>query len=115
MIRPWIVLATAVALGGCVTAQSQTTADSSDTPAEAPAPQIRDPRAAAYYYYSIAQMNARAGRSQEAIAALRQAIDRDRDTPVLWIQLAQWLARSNEPAKAVEAAQKAIALDPTNA
>jgi len=63
MIRPWIVLATAVALGGCVTAQSQTTADSSDTPAEAPAPQIRDPRAAAYYYYSIAQMNARAGQS----------------------------------------------------
>ena len=99
MIRPWIVLAVAVALGGCVTAQPQTTADSSDTPAEAP--QIRDPRAAAYYYYSIAQMNARAGRSQEAIAALRQAIDRDRDTPVLWIQLAQWLARANEPAKAV--------------
>ena len=36
----------------------------------------------------------------------------DRDTAALWVQLAQWLARANEPAKAVEAAQKAISLEP---
>src|SRR5438876_1214340 len=37
------------------------------------------------------------------------------DTAALWVQLSQWLARSNEPVKAVEAANKAIALEPGNA
>ena len=93
MSRAWIVLAAAITLSGCVSMDPQTAADSPETTTEAVAAPIRDPRAAAYYYYSIAQMNARAGRNQEAIAALRQAIDRDRDTAALWVQLAQWLAR----------------------
>ena len=54
MSRAWIVLAAAVTLSGCVSMEPQTAADSSDS-TEAVAAPIRDPRAAAYYYYSIAR------------------------------------------------------------
>ncbi|MDP2700581.1 MAG: tetratricopeptide repeat protein, partial [Candidatus Rokubacteria bacterium] len=115
MTRFWIVLSAAVALVGCASMEPLTAADDPGAPADAPPPKIRDPRAAAYYFYSVAQMHARAGRVQDAIVSLREAIDRDPDTAALWVQLSQWLARANEPAKAVEAAHKAIVLEPGNA
>ena len=67
-----------------------------------------------YYHFSVAQMHARAGRMPEAIAQLREAIKRDPKTAALWTQLAQWLARTNQPAEAITAAQKAVELEPDN-
>src|ERR1700687_1642298 len=111
MPRIWMLLSAALVLSGCASTGSMGAADDSDATAEAPPPRIRDSRAAGYYFYSVAQMHARAGRVPDAIASLRQAIDRDPDTAALWVQLSQWLARANEPAKAVEAANKAISLE----
>src|SRR5947207_956395 len=115
---PWLqeltLRSAAIVLCGCAMTRSGP-ADGPDAAVDSPSPRIRDSRAAAYYYYSVAQMHARAGRVQDAIASLREAIDRDSDTAPLWVQLSQWLARANEPAKAVEAAHKAIALEPGNA
>ena len=115
MTRFWIVLSAALVLSGCASTGSMGASDDSGATAEAPPPRIRDSRAAGYYFYSVAQMHARSGRIPDAIASLRQAIDRDPDTAALWVQLSQWLARANEPAKAVEAANKAISLEPGNA
>ena len=63
--------------------------------------------------YADAEMRQGSNEKNQDLARFRSV--RDRDTAALWVQLAQWLARANEPVKAVEAAQKAISLEPTNA
>jgi len=108
MTRIATIVSAALLLAGC--ASTLPPDHGGDQSAETTQPlRFRDPRAAAYYYYSVAQMNARAGRLQEAIAALRGVLERDPDSSELWGQLAQWLARTNDPVRAIEAAQKAAA------
>src|SRR5207247_9579300 len=85
MTRFWVVLSAALAIAGCATTGRMDVTDGSSD--DVPTPRIRDSRAAAYYFYSVAQMNARAGRIQDAIVSLREAIHRDPDTAALWVPL----------------------------
>ena len=62
----------------------------------------------AYYYYSVAQLSAQAGQFKEAIEPLREAIKRDPESSFLWTQLAQWLARVDQPAEATAAARRPV-------
>src|SRR5574337_1892221 len=104
------------ALAGCASMAPGSSAESDVTVA----PPLRrallaDPRAEAYQRFVVAELKARAGQYQDAIAELREAIKFDPATAALWIQLSQWLARTNDVPQAQEAAQKAIALEPDNA
>src|SRR5204863_3883589 len=55
--------------------------------------QASDRRAEAYYGYTVAQMAAQAGRLNDAVPALRDALKRDPNSAHLWMTLAQWLVR----------------------
>src|SRR5439155_7327158 len=46
--------------------------------------------------------------------ALRETIKDDPGTAVLWVQLSQWQLRAGDVPGALEAAQKAVALEPGN-
>src|SRR5205823_10094956 len=97
-----VVLAGVLATGcAMTTATSGTTEDAPRRLVVAP-----DAKTHAYYFYSIAQLMAQGGRFKEAIEPLREAIKRDPDSAVLWTQLAQWLARSDAPDEAVQAARR---------
>ena len=51
---------------------------------------------------------------QDAVSELRLAIKDDPNTAALWVQLSQWLGRTEDVTGAIEAAQKGIALDATS-
>ena len=72
----------------------------------------KDPQAEAYYDYAAAQMLVHAGRFREAVPLLQDALKRDPDSAFLWMQLAQWLVRADQPADALVAARKAVQLAP---
>src|SRR6266542_2710663 len=103
-------LAVAAALTGCASFASEPSVEGT---ALAPPPLRRaflvDSRAEAYQHFVVAQLKARAGQFPDAITELREAIKYDPSTAALWIQLSQWLARTNDVPQAQEAAQNAIA------
>ena len=106
------------ALTGCATTTPPTAPARAEV--QTPAPAVRRPSiggrtANAYWHFSVAQIEAREGRLQDAIGSLRQAIKDDPNTAALWVQLSQWLLRTDDVTGAVEAAQKAIALDASSA
>ena len=71
-----------------------------------------DPRADAYYSYSVAQMYVQAGRFKDAVPFMKSAIKRDPNSAALWTQLAQLLTRADSTDEAVSAARKAVELAP---
>src|SRR5262249_7469598 len=73
----------------------------------------QDAAAEADYHYSTAQYQAQAGRLKEAVDAMQAALKRDPDSPVLWRELAQWLARADNPDQALTAARRAVELAPS--
>src|SRR5580704_2555729 len=102
------------ALAGCATTDSGQAESGPALAQPLPGRRAVGAQGEAYDHYVIAQMEARAGRLPQAIAQLREAIKADPNTATLWIQLSQWLIRSNDTAGAFTAAQKAIALEPDN-
>src|SRR6266850_1788589 len=71
-----------------------------------------DPRADAYYAYTIAQMYVQAGRFKDAVPPMRSALKRDPNSAALWTQLAQLLVRADNIDEAVSAARRAVELAP---
>ena len=104
-----VVLATA----GCVSVSRPTTmaVDGDGPPRRLPL-MTKDPQAEAYYDFAAAQMLVHAGRFREAVPLLQDALKRDPDSAFLWMQLAQWLVRADQPADALVAARKAVQLAP---
>src|SRR5712692_7740510 len=108
-------IAVAAALSGCANFASGPAVEGG----ELASPPLRrafltDARAEAYQHFVVAQLKARAGQFPDAVAELREAIKYDPASAALWIQLSQWLARTNDVPQAQEAAQKAITLEPNN-
>src|SRR3989454_586481 len=52
---------------------------------------------------------------ETAVAVMEQAIKRDPDSAFLWREMAQWLARVEQPEQALVAARKAVQLAPDDA
>src|SRR5256886_11605842 len=77
--------------------------------------QASDRRAEAYYGYTVAQMAAQAGRLNDAVPALRDALKRDPNSAHLWMTLAQWLVRLDAADEALNAARRAVELSPDDA
>jgi len=80
---PAIVVVTALA--GCAAAGGPTLAGDEPIPRRSAA---ADPRADAYYAYSVAQMHVQAGRFKEAVPLMRSALKRDPNSAALWTQFA---------------------------
>jgi len=104
-------------LGGCATSAPAPEPGRVEDPI--PAAVVKRPSAggrtaSAYWHFSKAQMEAREGRLQDAVSELRLAIKDDPNTAALWVQLSQWLGRTEDVTGAIEAAQKGIALDATS-
>src|SRR5262249_46804605 len=103
----WIVIGVGLGLGGCMTASSRALESAEGRPE---VPTIRrsayrgDRGSQAYYHFSVAQMEARQGRIEDAITELRAAIKDDPNTGFLWVQLSQWILRTGNMAGALEAA-----------
>ena len=113
----WAAIGIALGFAGCTTAAFR----GGDAVAEAPADSqpvkrssMRDRTADAYYRYAAAQLLARQDRLDEAIGEIRLAINDDPTTALLWIQLEQWLLRTGNIPGALDAAQKAVALEPSS-
>ena len=108
----WIVVGVGLGLGGCMTASTRAL-DSAEGRPEVPSIRrsaYRDRASQAYYHFSIAQMEARQGRTEDAIAELRAAIKDDPSTGFLWVQLSQWLLRTGDMPGALEAAQRLLSI-----
>jgi len=106
-------------LGGCATSAPAPPTEPGRAEDPIPAAVVKRPSAGgrmgnAYWHFSKAQMEAREGRLQDAVSEVRLAIKDDPNTAALWVQLSQWLARTEDVTGAIEAAQKAIALDATS-
>ena len=106
-------------LGGCATSAPAPAAEPGRAEVPIPAAVVKRPSsggrtASAYWHFSKAQMEAREGRLQDAVSELRLAIKDDPNTAALWVQLSQWLGRTEDVTGAIEAAQKGIALDATS-
>src|SRR6266446_1792277 len=104
---PAIVVVTALA--GCAAAGGPTLAGDEEIPRRSAA---ADPRADAYYAYSVAQMHVQAGRFKEAVPLMRNALKRDPNSATLWTQFAQLLVRADNLDEAVSAARRAVELAP---
>src|SRR5438105_9044053 len=103
------VIVMATALMGCASMGGPTVASDDEIPIRAAA---ADPRADAYYSYSMAQMYVQAGRFKDAVPFMRTAIKRDPNSAALWTQLAQLLMRADSLDEAVGAARRAVELAP---
>ena len=88
-------------LAGCATGAAGPKTDAEEAPRRST--RDRSMAAEAYYQYSVAQLQAQAGRFKEAIAPMQEAIKRDPDSAYLWSQLAQWLVRAEQPNEALAA------------
>jgi Flp pilus assembly protein TadD len=108
MFRVLDALVLVLALTGCATAISPAANAEPSAPIPGAARRIDSPTADAYAHYLMAQMHAQAGRFREAVAELRETLRADPRTPALWMQLAQWLSRIDEPDEALAAARKAV-------
>ena len=75
-LRPLLLVGCAV-LAGCATA-APGRESLNDPPPLRLAASAPDSAAEAYYHYSVAQLDAQAGRFKEAIAELQESIKRDR-------------------------------------
>ena len=98
-------------LGGCATSAPAPAPEPGRAEVPSPAAVVKRPSAggrtaSAYWHFSKAQMEAREGRLQDAVSELRLAIKDDPNTAALWVQLSQWLARTEDVTGAIEAAQK---------
>ena len=89
------------ALAACATGGSGIVSDAMPVPRGAAAP---NPQGEAYYHYSAAQMAAQAGRFNDAIPAIREALKHDPTSAFLWTTLAQWLVRGEQYDEAIVAA-----------
>src|SRR3989442_3098185 len=105
---PAIVVVTALA--GCAAAGGPTLARNDEQIPRRSA--VADPRADAYYAYSVAQMHVQAGRFKEAVPLLRSALKRDPNSAALWTQFAQLLVRADNLEEAVSSARRAVELAP---
>src|SRR5688572_27268598 len=101
-IVPTALLVSFFAFAGCATAPSPA-ASNAESPGPIPpaARRIDNPIADAWAHYLMAQTHAQAGRFKEAVGELRESLRSDSRSPSLWMQLAQWLARLDEPAEAL--------------
>ena len=109
----WLVLVGA--LTGCAGSRGETLATADGERSVRLASTGGDKAADAYYYFSVAQLHAQAGRFREAIPALEEAIKRDPSSAILWTQLAQWLGRAESSERALAAARRAVELAPGEA
>src|SRR5438128_10464274 len=103
------VLTMAIAVVGCACMGGPTVSSDDEIPIRAVA---TDPRADAYYSYTVAQMYVQAGRFKDAVPFMRTAIKRDPSSAALWTQLAQLLMRADSLDEAVGAARGAVELAP---
>ena len=105
----------AFGLAGCASISGSDADPAVSVSADAPPPRRAPSRSAdRYYHYTVAQYEARQGRIQDAISELKQTIAEDPDTAMLWVQLSQWLLRTGDAPGALDAAKKAVALEPTS-
>jgi len=65
-----------------------------------------------YYLDSLGWIRYKKGRYREALAIFLKAVDRVGDDAVVWEHLGDTFLRLNEPAKALEAYEKSLAIDP---
>jgi len=65
-----------------------------------------------YYLDSLGWIRYKKGRYREALASFLKAVDRAGDDAVIWEHLGDTFLRLNEPAKALEAYEKSLAIDP---
>src|SRR5258705_10011825 len=103
------VMLAATTLTACASAGGPTLSGDEEIPRRAAA---ADPRADAYYAYTIAQMYVQAGRFKDAVPPMRSALKRDPNSAALWTQLAQLLVRADNIDEAVSAARRAVELAP---
>src|SRR2546428_5550853 len=109
-----LLLLLAGAVAGCARTPASARLDGSGETPRRPALRERDTTAEAYYYYTVAQLAAQGGRFKDALPPIQEALRRDPNSAFLWGQLAQWLARTEQPAEALTAPRKAVELAPAN-
>ena len=68
-----------------------------------------------YYLDSLGWIRYKKGQFREALVILLKAVDRVSDDAVVWEHLGDTYLRLNEPAKALEAYEKSLAIDPDGA
>src|SRR5436309_9585497 len=100
----------AAALAGCAAGGGVRVAIDDELPQRAAV--TPDPRADAYYNYTLAQMHVQAGRFKDAIPLMQKALEKDPNSAALWTQFAQTLMRVDSVDEAVTAARRAVELAP---
>jgi tetratricopeptide (TPR) repeat protein len=111
--RRFFVFLLAMALGSSVPAAAQTQPPRAPLPTQ-PASPTAEPTNDPAYYYLLARHLEGAGRTDEAIAAFKRAIQLDPKSAELIAELAGLYARADKAVEALTEAEAALKLDPAN-
>jgi tetratricopeptide (TPR) repeat protein len=82
-----------------------------DEALQEPVPQDR---AMSYYYFALAKWNEQTGDAAKALSQMETALDYNRDSPTLHLELAVLLEKNGRTQQAITHAEEAARLDPEN-